>query len=366
MNIFFQFESPKMKVFKYLSLLAFLFIFASSTFAQISNPSGELRPVADDDIWPQTLEGSYYNEFWTYHFYLNDGLKVHITFSVANFGSLKSAVSGVQVSVDRLDGELYQLSREYNINHLHLDKEKYMFRNRLERDLFFEGKLPDQHRVRINTEKDGIAYDIDLQLHNIFEGIKWGDGKYSIDDEKVGIITHIPYAEVKGYVEVNGKRKNVAGTAYMDHTFQNQTTTRLVDSGYRFIYHDDAYNWNILFLMLPEETDEKRTIGYHLTNQNGEVSVAGVENIEYMSKRNLFGEDVARIIELNLNNGKTLRLTRMDDTEKFSVLGELGRVARSVARRFLGGEVIHFRGEATLLETGERSKRGHYNFFIVS
>jgi len=112
-----------------ISFLALLMILLSNTgHTQISNPTGELTYTAPDDIWAQTLTGSHFNEFWTYHIYLNDGLTVHITFSVANFGSLKSPVSGAQVSVDGFNGNLYQLSREYNINHLVQDRENYIFR----------------------------------------------------------------------------------------------------------------------------------------------------------------------------------------------------------------------------------------------
>jgi len=354
----------KMKLLAILLLL--LSAVLSTITAQVNNPVGELKSLTADDIWAQTLEGSYFNEFWTYHFFLDDGMKVHITFSVANFGSLKAPVSGVQVSIDRLNGRLYQLSREYNINHLVQDKENFEFRNRENRDLYFRGKLPDQHQIRINTTKDDLTYDIDLELFNISEGFKWNDGKYRINSENVGIFTHIPYAEVKGYVRVNESRKNVSGTVYMDHVFQQQTTTRLVDSGYRFIHHYDNNNWDILYMMLPDNSNNRRVIGHRIINRNGNITLQGLDNIEHLTTRNTFGENVARELEIRLSNSETIRLTRRTDTEKFSVLGELGRFARRAARTFLGGEVIHFRGEAILFETGQRPIRGHYNFLIVS
>src|SRR5690625_5407694 len=138
---------------------------AGSAYAQVSNPSGDLTPVQNEDIWAQTLKGNHFNEFWTYQFYLNNDLTVHITFSVANFGSLKSPVSGVQISVDRLNGEIYQLSREYDLDYLVQDRENLMFRNRDQRKLYFIGELPKEHRVRIHTSKDGVEYDIDLSMH---------------------------------------------------------------------------------------------------------------------------------------------------------------------------------------------------------
>lgn len=350
-----------------LSFIAlFLILFSSTGYSQISNPNGELTYSSPDDIWAQTLTGSHFNEFWTYHFYLNDSLTLHITFSVANFGSLKSPVSGVQVSVDGFDENIYQLSREYNINHLVQDKENHIFRLRQERDVWFEGKLPYEHRIRIDTSKDGVHYDIDLDIHNILKGYKWGDGKFQIGSEQVGIFTHIPFAEVSGYVAINNKRKDVTGTVYMDHTFQNQTTTRLVDSGFRFVYHQDSRNWDIVYLLLPEDTTDKQTIGYRLKSVDGKVTLQGVENIAELRKSSVFGEDVARTLDLNLSSSNDIRLTRVEDSEKFSVLSELNRFARRAARTFLGGEVIHFRGEGVLTESGQRPKRGHYNYFIVN
>lgn len=354
------------KIKPFAAILPLLFFISTQVSAQVSNPQGDLNRLTADDIWAHTLEGSYFNEFWTYHFFLDDGMKVHITFSIADFGSIKSPVSGVQVSVDRLNGQLYQLSREYNINHLVQDKENYIFRNRIDRELFFEGKLTEKQRVRIHTTKDGVTYDIDLEIFDIVNGFKWGNGKYRINSEQVGVFTHIPYAKVKGYVEVDNFRNDVTGSVYMDHVFQQQMTTRLVDSGYRFIYHDGPDNWDIIYMMLPDNSNDRNLVGHRVVNREGEITVHGLTHIDNLIKRNMFGEDVARELDIRMDNSETLRLTRRTDSEKFSLLGELGRFARAAARTFLGGEVIHFRGEAVLLETGERPKRGHYNFLIVS
>lgn len=333
--------------------------------SQVSNPTGTLQATANDDIWAQTLTGSHFNEFWNYQFYLNDGITVHITFSVANFGNLKSAVSGVQVSVHNLNGRLYQLSREYDIEHLVQDRERFMFRNRLGREIFFEGKLPENHRVRIQTTKDDISYDIDLQLSNIQDGFKWDDGKYRIGNEKVGIVTHIPYSKANGYVQVNGVRKLVHGTAYMDHTFQNRTTTQLMNSGYRYVHHKSAQEWDIIYFMLPKQSSEQKTIGFRVQNSNGKLKLKGVDQILDVDISQIFNKDVAQVIEIKFSDGQSSQILRSVNHEKFSVLSELGRLARSVARRFLGGEVIHFRGEATLLEPAKRRKDGYYNFFII-
>lgn len=334
-------------------------------WSQISNPDGDLQPPGNSMIWAQTLEGGHFNEFWNYHFYLDEGIKVHITFSAANFGSLKDPVTGVRVSVYNHEGELYQLSREYPLKYLVQDEGSYMFRLREDREIYFEGRLPDSHRVVINTSKDGVDYDIDLRLKDIQPGFIWGDGLFTIGREKVGMVTHIPYAKVSGTVTINNIRKNVKGTAYMDHSWQDQTTTHLMHSGYKFISHNSRDEWDHLYFMLPNDTRDDSTIGYRLVKSGGKVNVQGIERMEELSRQRAFGSTIPRIIEASLDDGTTVRISRTADQEKFTVLGELSWFARRAARTFLGGEVIDFRGEATLMVPGKRPRSGNYSYFIV-
>ena len=351
---------------KYSTILFFILFFISGVaFSQISNPEGELKNAGSEEIWAQTMQGSHFNEFWSYHFYLNDGLKVHATFSIANFGSFKSPVSGLRLSVYNLeDDKLFQVSREYPLERLVQDKENYMFRLHPERDVYFRGKLPDEHEIRVNTTKDGVTYDIHLTLDNIANGFRWDQGKFKIGSELIGIITHIPYAEVEGYVRVNDTKKEVTGTAYMDHTFQDQTTTRLMHSGYRFVYHDDSENWDLLYFMYPS-TRENNIIWYRLVNRKSKVELQGAQEIKNMTRSRSFQNALAQDIELKFDNSQTISLSRSVDQEMFSVFEELGWVQRRAARAFLGGEVLDFRGEAVLSEPDQEPKTGNYNFFKV-
>lgn len=347
-------------------LIPLFFVFQTPLLSQVSNPQGVIHTADDDDIWAQTLEGSHYNELWNYQFYLNDNITIHISFSVANFGSFKAPVSGVQMSIYNLtEGDLYQVSREYPIHYLVQDRERYMFQLRDERRIYFRGKLPDEHEVRVAFSKNGVAYDVELKLNNIHRGLKWGDGVFHIGDEEVGIITHIPYAEVAGTVKVDDLEKKVRGTAYMEHTYQDQATTDLVVSGYRFVHLNNKHNWDHLYFLLPDYTDENPAIGYRLTSSDGNIAVNGVEFVERITKGEAFGVDIARILDLKLEDSSSIRMSRTTDYEKFSVLGELGWLAKKAAKSFLGGEVIYIRGEGILMEQGNRPKKGYYNFFKI-
>ncbi len=352
---------------KIILLALTLFLVHGVCVAQISNPESEIRTSDRDMIWAQTLSGSYFNEFWNYQFYFDNGMKAHIIFSAANFGSLKSPVSGVRLSVLYPNGDVKQLSREYPIERLVQDRENHLFRLHPERDIYIEGHPDEGMRIVINTSKDGVRYDVDLRLSNITTGYQMDDAKFRINDEQIGIITHIPYADVEGTIAVDNRRERVRGTGYMDHTWQNQTTTRLMQSGFRYVYHRDADNWDILYFLLPSNSNRnKQTVGYRLSSTDGNVEIRGIERITGKHDGRAFGTNIPRIVEVELCNGGSSRITRTEDEERFSILGELGWVARRAARTFLGGEVIDFRGKATLMETSHRPKNGDYNFFIVN
>lgn len=348
-----------------LFIFAFALLAYSPLSAQFTNPEGDLNPVSDDDIWAKTLEGNHYNEMWNYQFYLNDGITVHVAFSVANFGSFKAPVSGLQMSIQNLDGQLYQVSREYPIDQLIQDRENNMFKLHPNRTISFQGNLPEEHRVSIEFTKHDVYYKVELEFSNIQRGFKWGDGTFHIEDQDVGIITHIPYAEVEGTVAVNDVEKNVHGTAYMDHTYHDRAATDIMDSGYRFVHQEDSKNWDLLYFLLPKDTSNNSTVGYRLRNADGSISVNGIEKISRMNSSETFGVDVARVMDMNMEDDTEIRLSRTDDFEKFSILSELGWLAKKAAKSFLGGEVISLRGEAILMEQANRPKRGYYNFYVV-
>ena len=352
-----------------LFLIAFAQLAAADAQAQPVNPQGSLTMLGPDDIWARTLSGSHFNEFWTWHFFMEDGMLVTITFSAANFGNLKAPVTGVRVSVVGLDNQTWQLTREFPIEELIQDRDTGLFQLREGREVWFKGRLPDTMQLRVDTTKDGVRYNIHLSLDDIQPGFKLGDGIYRIGSEEIGIFTHIPFARANGFVEVNGIRREVRGTAHMDHTFQNQTTTRLMDSGYRFIHHRDKQNWDVLFFFLPSGERNNRTIGHHLTSANGQADMFAVHSIERMNTARLHGKRVASEAELMLMHPggtiKTIQLNRTRDMERFSMLSELSWVERRVARTFLGGEVLEFRGEASLRLPNRVVRNGFYNFFLV-
>lgn len=340
--------------------------------AQSSNPTGNLQPAPKEKIWAQTLSGNYFNEFWNYQFYFSNGIKVHLIFSAVNFGSLKAPVTGARVSVLFPDGELHQISREYDLGNLIQEKNSRRARFQLQenRDLYFEGTLPEEHTIVFKTTKNGVRYDIHLSLQEISRGLQWDDGKFELNGSTIGLVTHIPYAKVSGHVAVNERFSEVEGTAYMDHTYQYRTTIQLMDSGKRFIWHQDPDNWIVIYCLTPRGGTtgklQKQAIGYMLRKQNGEnVEIKGIERVKMTTRSRAFGVYLPSVMDLQMEDGETIRVVRTEDEEKFSILGELNWIARSAAKSYLGGEVIDVRGSASLLQEGEKPLMGDYNYFVV-
>ncbi len=348
-------------------LLSLTFVFGNTAKGQIQNPEVVVNELKNDHFWPQTLVGSHFNEFWSYTFLFDNGMKLYVTYSAANFGRLKSPVTGVRLSLIGLDeDEIFQLAREYPIERLNVDKEEgVMNLNPRNNNAWIGSFLPDSQRVYVNTVKDGVRYKVNVLVEDIIPGLKLDYGKYQIRNDEVGMFTHFPFARVSGTVGIDDNLVDVTGTAYLDHTFQNQTTTQLMNSGYRFISHEDANNWDVLYFMLPNSNRDRKTLGHRFQMIDGELKVRTVDRIIDQTRNTTFGTRLAQILELELSDGTSIRLSRQHDIEKFSVFDDLPWVARRAARTFLGGEVIDFRGKGVLLETGSIPVQGYYNFFVV-
>ncbi len=344
-------------------LATFPGLFSESYAQSISHPSGELEQTTGDDIRPLNQKGSTFNEAWVYHIYLDDGTQLYLSYMLANFGSFMSPVSGGRLSVIDFDGEYYNVAREYPLRELNFDDRKHKLRLHPERDIWFEGKLPESHRLRYKTSKDGVDYDIDLELSDIQPGKRWGDGKFKVDDHTISIQSLIPYAKVSGKVRINDTEKQVSGTVYMDHTYQSTITPRVLNSGYRFVHHNRKDDWQIGYYLIPEDKSETQNIvGYTLGQKDGgEVSLQKPTNLRLGSRVDFKGGRVPGQLNVDHNPDKSSKVTVSEGKERLSFLSELSGIRLRIARSYLRGEVMEYRGTGTLNE----DKPVYLNFFRV-
>ncbi len=323
-------------------------------------PEGDLRQTGWADMLPHTMSGDYYNEFWSYHVFLENDLHLHLTFSLANFGSFKSPVSGGKLFVSNFKGNNYNVAREFAIEHLVIDEDRNKIRLHEGREIYLSGKLPYGHHIYYRTSKDGVSYLVDLDFHDIHQGYTWGDGVFRLENEDMGIFVHIPRAEVTGIVAIDNDTLEVSGTAYMDHTFQTNLSSKVVDKGFRHITHTDS-GFHIGYYLVPKKRSRADVIGLSLIRENSPTILERPKQIAVLDSDRIGGRTVPRYLEVVFDSGKRSVINRQQDFQHVSFLEEVGGIRRRLVRSFLGGEVIEYVGTGKL----NGNIPINYNFFLV-
>lgn len=341
-----------------------LLVFVLPNLGNGQNTSLPIVPLEANDIWAKTLENKDFSEFWNYQIHLDNGMKIYITYSVSNIVKFSGSVSGIQVSLLGLRGKNYELNREYPLKNLLQDSSIYLFDiNPRQKNIWFKGKLPEFHEIYINTDRTGDRFKIHLTFENIQKGYKVNNGQFEINEEEIGILTHIPYAEVKGYAGIDNDTIMVRGTAYMDHLWQYNKASKLFSSGFRFIHHKNSTDWDISLSLSYYKKDEHQSIGYRIINKNEQFEVLPLnvskESIRYMDEKKDFPEE---LILSKLDNSKWI----IAKTKKFgqrSILDDLNWFKRVAVRRLIGGELTDYRYRG-ILKDDSLSIEGNFDYFI--
>jgi hypothetical protein len=345
----------------FIFLLATLTLSASA-LAQVTTPSGDLRPMEIENLYPNKLSSNFANEFWTYYFLLNDDIQLNIVFSTAGFGRFKSPVGGARLTMSNFNGKEYNVSREAPLGDLEFRKEDFFFRPHKRMEMWFEGDLRrGSHRVRYNTTKDNITYDVDIELTQMSDGLQWGDGIFRMDGERIGIVMAIPKARARGTITINGVKKQVSGTAYMDHTWQTNISSRIFSNGYKYLIHDSG-SWESGYFVTPGKSTSSHVVGYGIRYENGKKPILlKPELITVDSSSRIRGVTLPSRLGIYFQENGHINLRRVQDNAKYSFLGELSGIQHRVARTFLGGELHEFQGNVATND----NRRGFYNFFVV-
>jgi hypothetical protein len=340
-----------------LTLISIL-VGPSQAGEQISLPTAGLRDATLADLKPHASGSKTYNEFWTYHLFLDGNIQVSLNFSRVNLGSFKSPVCGADLTVLGFKGRNYSVAREY-------EKKNFVFTDsnsqlRVHEKIWFEGNLPQAHHVHFATSKKDVSYLMDLQFTEIEQGKVWGDGMFKFGSSNgVGIFIHIPRAKFTGTLAINADTLKVSGLAYMDHTFQTDMAPGLVESGYRYISQSGTLE--VGYLLNPNSNFESKPIGYGLRQTPTGIVLLKPVHIKAISASNAMGVKVPTALEIDyMENGKSL-LQRSADRLQQSTLHEFSGFTKMAIKRYMGGEVLTFRGIGTL----NGSQPMGYSFFAV-
>jgi hypothetical protein len=280
--------------------------------SRVEVPTGSPRATTTQDLRPRDLGGSSYNEFWTYQFQLTGDLQVFLNFSLANLGAMRRPVTGTELAIVGLDGNNYVVAREYDRERAFSFDASRQRLTVLPDSIFFEGAPPRGHRVYLRTNKDGNSYLVDLEFSQIDPGMTWGDGVFRLGREQFGMFIHIPYARVRGTIEVNNIRRTVEGTAYMDHIFQTTYAPRLISGAYRFVSHTREGYETGLYVM-PASAFESRVIGFGVQKRGGRTQLRVADELQVVSARPSLGVQVPWQISLHMRDGDQVILSRRGD-----------------------------------------------------
>ncbi len=341
----------------FLSLLVALSAGAAPADERVTLPTGGERGLGVADLRPHRVSGSAYNESWSYSFLLGDGMQATFSLSLAHLGSLMSAVSGAEFSVSGFDGKTYRAAKQYDAKDLVFSEGAQ--RLQVQPTIFFEGALPRAHRVHFEASKNGALYAVDLTFSDIAAGLTWGDGVFRLGGQQIGMFLHIPYARVSGTISVGGVTKRVRGTATMDHTFQTDFAPKLVRGAYRYVQH--GTNAEVGYVIRPASQFEDRVVGLAAVREGGRFRLRRPESLEVVSARTVRGASVPHQLAVRFAGGGQTILNRERDDQSFSALDELGGLQRSLARSYIGGEVVVVRGRGTT----NRRERIAYDYLLV-
>lgn len=324
---------------------------------RVTVPAGGERGLTVADLRPHRVSGNTYNEAWSYTFLLNGGMQATISLSRANLGSLMSPVSGAEFSISGFGGTTHRVAKQYGAADLAFSAGSHKLQ--VHPDIYFEGALPKRHRVYFKASKDGSQYEADLSFSSIAAGLTWGDGVFHLGGERIGMFLHIPYARVSGTVTIDGRTEQVAGTATMDHTFQTNFAPKLVRGAYRYIQHEG--DLQVGYFIRPASRFEDRVVGLAAVREGGRFRLRRPESLEVVSTRRAQGAEVPQQLAVRYVGGGQTILNRERDQQSFSVFDELSGLQKTVARQYVGGEVIVFRGRGTT------NKRGRivYDYLVV-
>lgn len=331
----------------------------------VQPPAEEVQYLENKDLKINEKNGAYYNESWDYHVILNNGAEIYVTYSVSHFAGLRSAASSGRLSLLNWKNKNFSVAREYDLNLLEFDEETYRMNLHPDRGIWIEGRPDKNHRLYYRTEKDGIHYDININFDNPFPGFTQGNGVFQLGEhDQMGMFTHFPFSKVSGFVALNDDTVKVSGIGFMNHTWLTNVATRLFETSYGFNQKTEN-GFTGGYFMVPKD-HSKEVAGYAYEFDGEKLILKLPERIHVRKSEIVRGKTIPSEIEVFYKNAYTDRFNFTDVSEKISMLDELGGLKKMMAKRFLGGEILFYRGKAKMHNAANtRDKEVYYNLSLV-
>lgn len=355
-----NFDSFHYLLMKISGLKLLLFLVFIPAFLQAQNgvefPENQLQNTDSEDFLAKNLPSRYYNELWTYHVKLENGVQIVNTFSINDFGSFKDRVTGVKLMVSWTDGNTYVVNKQYDPSDLINEADSTYLRLRHDRPYWAKGNFNGEHTINFQNTKDGVQYDVNLTFYDISKGKKMGDGVYKFEGNEIGMQLLMPHAKVRGYVAINGDTLQARGVGYMDHIYQNNLSTELIDRSYR-VKTGDAENGMFMHFITLKKNGMESPIGYGVGYRDGSPYMITPASIEKLSSEDNLDSEVI----IQSHQTETINVDVQKHFNTYSLLNELGRIQRFFAKRVTGGELLEMNGTVVINE----EEPGYFYYMVA-
>ena len=375
----YSFQTPAYPFYPFNRLVSKLVLMVISCFVMTAIVQGQspdtlsaepfsARKLTSADLAPHPLKSKYHNEFWTYHIYPDNGMHIILRFSVADFGMVKDAVSGAKISISNLpdSDNTYDAAKQYPYNQLSYDTSAVQLQLKEGKEIWFRGNFKEGHQIKFNTNKDGNSYDLDLKLEEAQTGymplVKSSAQPFNPAHPSSDIEIHIPvpHARFSGYLRLNGKRYDLTGTLYMDHIYMSNRLAKLLAKGYRFVSHTSDTSWIAGYLAETQHLDANTFIGYGYRKSGDKLELVYPEKQVISTSQQVDGREIPERLEVSFLPNTSHKFEFNSFFQITSVLEDVGGFKKFVAEKFLGGEVVNYRGQGLI-----DGQKLNFNYFEV-
>jgi len=305
------------------------------------------------------LSDSYYNESWIYSFSLNDSIQMTYSFNVSEIGTFKNRVTGAKMLLSFNENDRFELSKEYSLNSFEFNNDSIFIKLHPERSFWVTAQQNGSQTIRLETRKNDVNYNIEFELFNMAESVRWKEGLFEIGSENFFMELLVPHAQVKGYISVNDDSVQVKGTASMIHTYLTGKSNKLLDEGIRYtiLDYNSANDYLISYLL---KTKKNNWIGYGISKEEDKISVLIPEELSILSEKKLRGVKVIESAEIKYHYNEIHSLKVEKILDHYSYLDELNGFSKMLVKSFLGSEIVEFQAMGTLNDSKQISFE---NFF---
>jgi hypothetical protein len=318
-----------------LAILAWILVLPFS----ISAETPAVRPIEAVDHFQHPLDGDFYAESWNYQFMTNSQEMIYLAFVASRVGIL-SGSAGIDFTWAMSDGAEISLNDERELSDLKEDRAAGLI-------------MIGPHTMTTQGQSTRLIVSsgrlkADIAIRSWMPGFQIKDGKIDVNPKKNQFhyfFVEIPRGDFEGTLTIDGKRHDVMGSVYMDHSYTNVPATAFSSRWYSLRAFYPEYTVALTeFQYLPDTGYSRWALGYVTDSRN----VTGIST-EYTleasgSFRDANGCVIPQTFKVNMDFGDVQLAGTYENQTLYcrkSILGDMSWVLRKLVTTLAGDPVVY-------------------------